>query len=86
MYGRPPATGIGYIAAPKAISLLVWINPGQVRSKQPVFFEPSACNGVSKLIKNSINLKFNLNMFLFLLVDFCISFSSKNEHIFLTLW
>jgi len=43
VYGRPPGIEIGYIAAPKAISLLVWINPGQVRSKQPVFFEPSAC-------------------------------------------
>jgi len=39
MYGRPPGTVIGYIAPSKTISLLVWMNPGQVKSKQPVFFK-----------------------------------------------
>lgn len=41
-YGRPEGTGRGYIAAPRATSLLVWTKPGHVRSKQPVFFDASA--------------------------------------------
>lgn len=36
-YGSPFGFEMGYIAAPRAISLLVWTNPGQVRSKHPVF-------------------------------------------------